>query len=116
MDIKDDTELVEKDSSTDHLVDTLESRQQEAMQSERATILRATLTQYYALHAPDEIGKVENLVARVVGGPPSDVGGVVLGGILWAQEEELFGKLKAKYGAEVAPVLSSEVVPVLSSV
>ena len=48
--------------------------------------------------------KVDNLVARVVGGPPSMVGGVVLGGVLWAQEDVLFGKLEAKYGAAVHPL------------
>jgi hypothetical protein len=81
------------------------------MQSERAYHLRATLTSYYATHAPAELDerhaddrtrivKVENLVARVVGGPPSNVGGLVLGGVLWT-EAELYAKVAAKYGVAV---------------
>ena len=43
---------------------------------------------------------MDDLVARVVGGPPSNVGGVVVGGVLWT-ETELFAKLEAKYQAPV---------------
>lgn len=43
---------------------------------------------------------METLVARVVGGPPSSVGGMVLGGVLWS-EEELYAKVAAKYGGVV---------------
>lgn len=70
------------------------------MHSQRAEELRATLTAYYTTHAPEEVDKVENLVARVVGGPPSEVGGMVLGGVLWT-EEELYAKVEAKYGVAV---------------
>ena len=70
-----------------------------ALPSERL-LLRQTLGVYYKQHAPEEIGKVENLVARVVGGPPSEVGGMVVGGVLW-EEEELFGKIESRYGAKV---------------
>merc|ERR1712166_1473922 len=59
------------------------------MQTERADALRQTLTDYYKQHAPEEIAKVENLVARVVGGPPSEVGGMVVGGVLWEEENSL---------------------------
>ena len=48
-----------------------------AMQSDEAKALRCTLTSYYARHAPDNLANVEGLVARVVGGPPSEVG------VLW---------------------------------
>jgi hypothetical protein len=71
------------------------------MQSGRAILLRQILTAYFTKHAPDSVHKVENLVARVVGGPPSALGGVgVVGGVLW-DEVELFAKLEAKYGARV---------------
>ena len=62
--------------------------------------LRFALAAFYGKYAPDESLKVENLVARVVGGPPSEVGGMMVGGVLWS-EEELFGKLEAKYGGKV---------------
>lgn len=72
-----------------------------AMQSGRACRLRRVLTAYFAKHAPDSAHKVENLVARVVGGPPCALDGIgVVGGVLW-DEAELFGKLEAKYGARV---------------
>jgi hypothetical protein len=88
---------------------TVEAAQQQAMQSARARTLRSTLTAYYLNHIPaDEYGgtagvasKVDNLVARVVGGPPSAVGGVMLGGVLWADENILYSKLEAKYGKKV---------------
>ena len=70
------------------------------MQSGRAQLLRHVLTNFYRKHAPADQGKVDDLVARVVGGPPSNVGGAVVGGILWS-EAELFEKLEAKYGAKV---------------
>mmetsp|Transcript_19823 Transcript_19823/g.29134 ORF Transcript_19823/g.29134 Transcript_19823/m.29134 type:complete len:80 (+) Transcript_19823:2-241(+) len=67
--------------------------------SERAQLLRSALTAYYTAHAPDNLDNVEALVSRVVGGPPSLVGGMILGGILWT-EAELFAKIEAKYGAK----------------
>jgi len=70
------------------------------MQSGRASLLRQILLNYFRQHAPEGLGKVEDLVARVVGGPPSSVGGVMVGGVLWS-EQELFGKLEAKYKAKV---------------
>lgn len=72
-----------------------------AMITADAHRLRATLTEFYSTHAPDGIHKVEDLVARVVGGPPCEVGGVTVGGILWT-EPELFAKLEEKYGAKPA--------------
>ena len=83
--------------------------QRAAMASTRAETLRRALATYFAkvldlLATPEErCEKVENLVARVVGGPPSCVGGMVLGGVLWS-EAELFVKLAAKYG-EAPPAL-----------
>eukprot|EP01051_Picozoa_sp_SAG22_P015674 SAG22_NODE_2083_length_3036_cov_7.310861_4_plen_102_part_00 len=74
----------------------------DAMTTARAERLRATLTAYYATHNTEEISKVEALVARVVGGPPGEVGGMVIGGVLWS-EDELFEKVEAKYGAKVEP-------------
>ena len=85
-----------------HVSEAMRAEQVSAMQSMRANALRLTLTRYYTKHAPNELAKVENLVARVVGGPPTKVGGMVLGGVMWS-EEELFEKVKAKYGAEVTP-------------
>ena len=70
------------------------------MRTERAQQLRQVLRDYYTKHAPDNVDKADELVARVVGGPPTSVGGTVVGGILWT-EEELFEKLEAKYGAKV---------------
>lgn len=72
-----------------------------AMNSADAQRLRATLTEFYNMYAPDGIHKVEDLVARVVGGPPCEIGGVTVGGILWS-EPELFAKLEAKYGVKPA--------------
>ena len=83
-----------------HISEAMRSEQLSAMQSTRANSLRVTLAQYYSKHAPDEVAKVEGLVARVVGGPPTEVGGMVLGGVMWS-EEELFDKIEAKYGAHV---------------
>ena len=72
-----------------------------AMSGGRARLLRAILTSYFAKHAPEGVHKVESLVARVVGGPPTPVEGVgMVGGVLWS-EPELFAKLEAKYGARV---------------
>jgi len=70
------------------------------MRSGRACLLRHILLAYFRAHAPECVHKVENLVARVVGGPPSEVNGIVVGGVLW-DEATLFGKLEAKYGARV---------------
>ena len=84
-----------------HISEVMRSNQLSALHSKRAITLRLTLTQYYSKHAPEEVAKVENLVARVVGGPPTEVGGgMVLGGIMWS-EEELSEKIEAKYGAKV---------------
>jgi len=66
----------------------------------RESLLRAALIEFYITYAPDEVGKVGNLVQRVIGGPPTEVGGITVGGILWT-EEELFGKLEDKYGGKV---------------
>jgi hypothetical protein len=69
------------------------------MASPRADALRRALTDFYAAVAPHEgAAKVEYLVARVVGGPPSSVSGMVVGGVMWS-EAELFEKLAVKYGA-----------------
>ena len=71
------------------------------MQSGRAQLLRHVLRDYYRKVAPVAAEeRVEDLVARVVGGPPSEVGGALVGGVLWS-EAELFAKLEAKYGAKV---------------
>jgi hypothetical protein len=73
-----------------------------AMRSGRAQLLRHILHGYYSEHAPDGLHKVEDLVARVVGGPPTVAGdGSVVGGCLWT-EHELFARLEEKYGAKVA--------------
>jgi len=75
--------------------------QEDLMQGGRAMMLRLVLLAYYAANAPEDAYKVESLVARVVGGPPTTVeGGVVVGGVLWS-EAELFAKLEAKYGVQV---------------
>ena len=71
-----------------------------AMRSGRAMLLRHLLQCYFRANAPEALPKVENLVARVVGGAPSVVEGVGVGGVLWT-EAELFRKLEAKYGAKV---------------
>jgi hypothetical protein len=71
-----------------------------AISSERAQRLTHTLTAYYTAHGPENLGNIPALVARVVGGPPSVVGGIVVGGMLWT-EEDLFAKMEAKYGAKV---------------
>lgn len=77
------------------------------MTSSRAVALQCTLTAFYQAHAPEETAsdpaKVEHLVARVVGGPRCEVGGMVVGGVLWS-EAELFVKLEAKYGAKVVKI------------
>ena len=63
-------------------------------------LLNAAFCAFYTTHAPDNIANVEELVARVVGGPPTSVSGVSVGGSLWT-EEELCAKLEAKYGAKL---------------
>lgn len=65
----------------------LQMRQRVAMESAEAQVLRTALCAFYAAHAPDGIANVEDLVARVVGGPPTSVGGVSVGGVLWSVEE-----------------------------
>jgi hypothetical protein len=70
------------------------------MHSGRARLLRSILLNFFQKHAPEGLHKVEDLVARVVGGAPTHAGGVVVGGVLWS-EQELFAKLEAKYGAKV---------------
>ena len=80
------------------------AEQLRAMQSGRARLLRNILTCHFERHVPDGLYKVEDLVARVVGGPPTAVegsGGTIVGGVLWS-EAELFAKLEAKYGKRVA--------------
>uniref|UniRef100_A0A7S3EVY2 Uncharacterized protein n=1 Tax=Haptolina ericina TaxID=156174 RepID=A0A7S3EVY2_9EUKA len=74
--------------------------QLKAIHSGRATLLRQILLAYFRRHFTAGLPKVEDLVARVVGGPPTFVEGVVVGGVLWT-EQELFAKLEAKYGAKV---------------
>lgn len=72
-----------------------------AMQSGRARLLRHILLAYFRKHVPEGVHKVEDLVARVVGGAPTAVEGVgLVGGVLWS-EAELFAKLEAKYGKKV---------------
>ncbi len=75
-----------------------------AMQTREAIQLRQTLTAYYEQNAPDNLDNVEALVARVVGGPPSAVGGLGVGGVLWTKRE-LFDKIEAKYGPAVVEVV-----------
>ena len=89
------------------MAQTKEEKEVANMQSERAQTLRETLTIFFQKNAPnvlaEEEHKVENLVARVVGGPPAAVGGMVVGGVMWS-ENELFVKLTAKYGGELTPI------------
>lgn len=70
------------------------------MASDRAQRILRTLTAYYTEHCPDRLDGVQAMVERVVGGPPSDIGGMVVGGVLWT-EEELYAKIQAKYGKPV---------------
>ena len=71
------------------------------MQSGRAKLLRSILQTYFRRHAPEGVHKVEELVARVVGGPPTAIEtGAMVGGVLWT-EAELFEKLESKYGERV---------------
>ncbi len=81
-------------------VDDADAEQLAALSSERAQRLTHTLTAYYTAHGPENLGNIPALVARVVGGPHSTVGGMVVGGKWWS-EEELFAKMEAKYGAKV---------------
>ena len=78
----------------------IRSQGHDPMQSGRANLLRSLLTAYFSKHVPEGVHKVEDLVARVVGGPPTMAGGAMVGGAIWT-EEELFGKLEAKYGVPV---------------
>ena len=78
----------------------LKARQRAAMESAEAQRLRTALCAFYTTHAPDNIANVEEVVARVVGGPPTSVSGVSVGGSLWTVEE-LCAKLEAKYGAKL---------------
>ena len=78
----------------------LKARQRAAMESAEAQWLRTALCAFYTTHAPNNIANVEELVARVVGGPPTSVSGVSVGGSLWTVEE-LCAKLEAKYGAKL---------------
>ena len=93
------------------------AEQEDPLHTPRAESLRRTLTAYYTTHGPENLPNVEALVGRVVGGPPSEVGGMVVGGVLWS-EEELFEKIEAKYGVKVQirrgrnypPALSASVI------
>jgi hypothetical protein len=84
---------------------------EEAMESPNAVQIRAKLLAFYQEHAPEELAqdlhKVDNLLARVVGGPPTNVGGMMVGGVLWT-EAELFEKLVTKY---CDPEEKEEVLP-----
>jgi len=71
------------------------------MHTSRAESLRQSLQSHYSHYAPTETSKIETLISRVVGGPPSSVAGLTLGGVLWT-EHELFSKIEAKY--ETPPV------------
>jgi len=82
------------------------------METSRAQRLHQTLTAYYTLHCPENLSNVEALVARVVGGPASSVGGVVVGGVLWT-EAELYEKVEAKYGVPVTVASGSETTTVI---
>ena len=78
----------------------LKVRQQAAMESAEAQVLRTALCAFYATHAPENLANVDDLVARVVGGPPTSVSGVSVGGSLWTVDE-LCAKVEAKYGAKL---------------
>ena len=99
-------DALEAKDATDAAATSAES----AMLSQRASVLRATLMAHYTAHAPTEVHKVETLVARVVGGPRSEVGGLVLGGVLWT-EAELYAIVERKYGAAVVEVAAAEAAP-----
>ena len=71
----------------------------------KTKLLTQTLTTFYTKYAPNELindsTKVENLVLRVLGGKASKLaGGMVVGGILWT-EEELYSKLEEKYQGKI---------------
>mmetsp|Transcript_45087 Transcript_45087/g.75228 ORF Transcript_45087/g.75228 Transcript_45087/m.75228 type:complete len:91 (+) Transcript_45087:131-403(+) len=83
-----------------HLGGQVAAEQRTAVDSQRTAALTRTLTAFYTAHGPENLGNVAVLVARVVGGAPSLVGGNMVGGILWT-EEELFSKIEAKYGVKV---------------
>ena len=78
----------------------LKVRQRAAMESAEAQVLRTALCAFYATHAPENLANVDDLVARVVGGPPTSVSGVSVGGSLWTVDE-LCAKVEAKYGAKL---------------
>jgi hypothetical protein len=78
----------------------LKVRQRAAMESAEAQVLRTALCAFYTTHAPENLANVEDLVARVVGGPPTSVSGVSVGGSLWTADE-LCAKVEAKYGAKL---------------
>ena len=78
----------------------LKVRQRAAMESAEAQVLRTALCAFYTTHAPENLANVDDLVARVVGGPPTSVSGVSVGGSLWTMEE-LCAKVEAKYGAKL---------------
>ena len=63
----------------------------------------AILESYYKREAPENLDNLEAIVARVYGGPASNVGGMVIGGVWWT-EKELFEKLEAKYGVPVIAI------------
>jgi hypothetical protein len=79
-------------------------KQESAMNSPAAHEIRSQLTAYYSIHAPANLENIDALVARVVGGPPSEVGGMMLGGVLW-EKWELYAKIESKYGH---PVVANE--------
>ena len=88
------------DEEQRQLAETRRQEQIQIMSGIQAENLRNKLTQYYLIHCPNNLDNIEALVARVVGGPPSQIGDTMVGGILWS-EEELLTKIAAKYGSPV---------------
>ena len=70
--------------------------------SDDARVLHDALAVYYAKHASSRVRTVSTLVARVYGGPPCSINGIMVNRVLWTAKA-LCEQLQAKYG-ETVPV------------
>lgn len=65
-----------------------------------ARVLHDAVAVYYAQHEPSRVATVSTLVARVYGGPPCSINGIMVSRVLWTAKE-LCEQIQAKYGERV---------------
>ena len=65
-----------------------------------ARVLHDALAVYYAQHEPSRVATVSTLIARVYGGPPCSINGIMVSRVLWTAKE-LCEQIQAKHGERV---------------